>query len=306
MALLRTMNWAAAGLHLAQALIVCGLIVWLDSRHVAAGVFPLYKTVHVWYSSSSAAANNITATSAAMMVDPGIVIETRMERAGTLDVRYVIACFFALSAGFQAAAGFLDIMDPYFRFIEYAFSASAMTMAIAVEAGVDDIYTLQAMFVLMFTTMVFGILADLCPQRAWLPHMAGWITFLSAYSPILDAFLQSNARSAITAPGFVSVIVFLQFFLFACFGGVQAYSLIFFLEPTARAALQQQQQQQQLLPLEKAAYDAADDNDDGLYYNAAAGSSNGDKQLMAYVVLSLTAKTLLAWLILSPVLVVVP
>jgi hypothetical protein len=260
--MLARLNWAAAALHLIQAIVVFALTLWLNSRGgVVAGVFPLFKTVHVWVTD-----NNTTTMRPAMMVGDGYFIQTVVEPAGSLDVRYVIASFFALSAAFQGAAGFLGIMDPYFRFIEYAFSASAMIMAIAVEAGVDDIYTLQAMFVLTFATMIFGILADLSspPALAWLAHAAGWVTFLSAYSPILDSFMRSSALSAAPAPGFVHVIVFLQFVLFACFGAVQCYALLYPAGP---------QQDNEESPTD-----------------------------IAYIVLSLTAKSVLAWLILSPVL----
>ena len=278
------LHWAATGLHLAQALVVCGLIVWLDTRNVKAGVFPLHKTVRVWHADS-----NATTTG---MIE-GVFIESVVVSAGALDVRYAIASFFALSAAFQGAAGFLHIIDAtYFRFIEYAFSAPTMIMAIAVETGVDDIYTLQAMFVLVFATMVFGIIAELAVARelAWLPHMAGWVTFLSAYSPILDAFIQSSERSTLVAPGFVHVIVFLQFILFACFGAVQAYALFFYF-PTQAAGPGEEE------PLTEKAGDA-----DDFYYNQEDPRHNTTRITMAYVLLSITAKSLLGWLILAPIL----
>jgi hypothetical protein len=204
----------------------------------------------------------------------------------------VIAGFFALSAAFPGCMLLLDL-SPTCRFAEYSISASIMILAIAVEAGVNDIYTLQAMFVLMFATMVLGFLADFgVAPVSWIAHGAGWVTFLSAYSPILDAFLQSSARSSpVGAPGFVHVIVFLQFVLFSCFGFVQIYALFCSSKPA------REEQQQMLL--------RADVNmmtDDGAHY-----SQDDDTEAefinAAYITLSLVAKTLLGWLILSPTLV---
>jgi hypothetical protein len=250
------LNWLAASLHLAQAIVVFGLIIWLDAKNDGRGIFPLYKTVHIWRSDPNG-------TRTAMMAS-GYTQDIVQEPAGgSLDVRYLIAAFFTLSGLCQAAAGWFDLLDSaLLRFGEYAITASCMLMAIAVEAGVDDIYTLQAMFVLTFTTMLLGILADDAPPLpATLAHLGGWLTFLSAYGPILDAFLQSSSRSTASAPGFVHVIVFVQFALFGCFGLVQAHQLF---------------------------WPALDDEEPG-------------QRSLHYIVLSLTAKSLLAWLILSPI-----
>lgn len=220
--------WAAVALHATQAVVMLSLTVWFDSSQPS-NAYPLYKTVHIWHSE-----HDITAVT---------------EKTGTLDGRWAIVAFFSMSAAFPAAVLLLDL-DPRFRFAEYAFSASTMLMVIALQVGINDIYTLQAMFVLTFATMVFGIL------ESWVAHVAGWITFLSAYSPILDAFVLSTARSPVSAPDFVSVIVVLEFILFGCFGCVQTYEM-------------------------------------WSKYDADA----------VYVVLSLVSKTLLGWLVFSPMLI---
>ena len=221
--------WAAVGLHATQAVVMLALTVWIDSSRPS-NAFNIYKTVHIWHS-----AHDIT---------------TVVDNVGTFDGRWAIVAFFAMSAAFPAAIMLLDV-DPRFRFAEYAFSASTMIMVIALQVGINDIYTLQAMFVLTFATMVFGIL------ESWLAHVVGWITFLSAYSPILDAFALSTAQSPVSAPDFVPVIVVLEFILFGCFGCVQTYDL---------------------------------------------WSNNAYDVEPVYVILSLVAKTLLGWLVFSPLL----
>jgi hypothetical protein len=258
-------SWCAVALHLVQAIIAAALTLWLDHSNNTNGVFSLVKPVRVW----SHIGNNNTG-----MKD--ILITTTLESAGTLDVRWVIVAFFAMSAAFPTTILLLHL-SPSFRFVEYAFSASCMIMAIAVETGINDIYTLQCMFVLTFATMLLGWLADFSPPPfSWVAHGTGWVTFLSAYSPILDSFLQSNAHSPVAAPGFVQVIVFLEFVLFGSFGLVQVYSL-FFVVPVPPHTDEERE------ALLVSADTSADDNVD-----------------MAYVFLSFTAKTLLAWLIFSP------
>ena len=256
----RQLNWAAVGLHSAQAIVVLGLIIWMDSNGSSKGIFPLFKTIHTWHNKPSNDNNNTAAAQRPAMMSAGGIIQTNVVSAGSLDVRYVIMSFFALSAMFQGAAGWFELLDsPQLRFGEYSLSASSMILAIGVESGVDDIYTLQAMFVLIFATMMLGILAE----TDYLAHGVAWITFLSAYSPIIDSFLNASNGSTVPAPGFVHVIVFLQFFLFGCFGAVQTYSLFY------------------------PSYTHSDDE---------PGTTS-----LPYMFLSLTAKTILAWLILSPI-----
>ena len=354
------LNWLATFLHLVQALVVCIVIGWTDSQHhnhddePTRGVFPLFKTVHVWHAlhhdnnSTITADNNNNSLSStttpttmreSMMVKGGgdFQIETLVVSGGSLDVRYVIACFFWLSFLFQGFAGYYHhlIMDPWFRFVEYSFSASTMILAIAVEAGVDDIYMLQGMFVLVFATMVFGIVAELLtPQpTAWIPHFAGWITFLSAYSPILDSFLESNRRSMTKAPGFVTVIVFLEFALFGCFGCVQTYSLYYSaLVSDHQHVIDGSCSSSSDVPLIHRSSshhttttttnhhhtnnnnnpDADDEmmmeeynyDDQGNNNNSSGGGGDRYRENvnMAYIMLSLMAKSNLGWLILSPIL----
>ena len=275
--LYQRLSWGAVALHLVQAIIVCGLTIWLDTQQpkgLRKGVFPLYKPVHIW---------KIGLNDSNSPIAPNIRVDLVMEQAGSLDVRWAIVAFFAMSAAFPAAVLWLNVSSSY-RFLEYSISASTMLMAIAVEAGVDDIYTLQCMFVLTFATMILGLIAEFAPQPlSWTAHATAWITFLSAYSPILDAFMQSNNRSSASAPGFVNVVVFFEFILFACFGITQAYELFIQKDEASTQA-----EHQELLDYNTPMPEEAVTN---------------DKQWidLAYVSLSLTAKTILAWLILAPI-----
>ena len=152
MASIETLNLVAAGLHAAQAMTVAGLTVWLDSkpRNASApqlfdgGHIATYRTATIWHK------------------DTSVPMSTLAVDAGTLDIRYLMIAFFALSALFQGAASlYWDGRSGLWRYVEYSFSASIMVLAIAGEAGIRDAYTLACMFLLTWITQVLGILADM-------------------------------------------------------------------------------------------------------------------------------------------------
>ena len=230
------LNFVAAALHGVQAIAVFALITWLNTQPRSGmlfngGHFDLVRVVPVWRETT---------------------IDSVIVDSGSIDVLYVILAFFILSAVFQCAGGLLSVptMMARLRYVEYSFSAAIMMLAIALEAGIRDLYTLQCMFVLIWTTQMLGLLADVVsdfatrplllaeryycvevPQSSelWLwvlPHAAGWATCMSAYAPAIDVFLQSAARSERHPPDFVTAIVLVELVLFSCFGVVQTYGLL--------------------------------------------------------------------------------
>jgi hypothetical protein len=294
-------------------------------------VFPLVKTINVWHKKPVGGANVATTDtefSGSGMVNDDYYVEFKRISAGELDVRYVIIAFFSLSAIFQIVGGYIlgGAWGSRLRFVEYSFSASIMIIAIAVESGIREFYTLAMMFVLTWVTMMLGLLADfinsitvgfdrqtehepviiVMGSQVWLiPHIAAWVTCLAAYGPILDVFILSSSKSDVQAPGFVHVIVFLQFGLFSIFGLVQMYSLV------KRTSLITDHVRGG--GGKKYSAVLADD-----VYAGGGGSSsmqfqpenNLSRDLSeldnfvekAYITLSFVAKTLLSWLILSPIL----
>ena len=329
-----SLNAAAALFHAIQAIIVLGLVSWLNTQPAPSnkiGVFPLTRTISVWHKKPLGGGVRPAMENAEFdgsgMVSDDFYIEFKKLSSGELDVRYVIVAFFTLSAIFQIVGGYLlgGIWGSRLRFIEYSFSASIMIIAIAVESGIRDFYTLAMMFVLIWVTMILGLLADFISvitvvvdkqlefepllivmgPRVWLvPHIAAWVTCLAAYGPILDVFIQSSSKSDVQAPGFVHVIVFLQFVLFSIFGLVQMYSLVrrtSLITDNTRGGGKK--------------YFAVLGNDVGAYSGGSSSmqfqaENNIDKDLSelndfvekAYITLSFVAKTLLSWLILSPIL----
>ena len=233
------LNFVAAALHGVQAIAVFALITWLNTQPRSGmlfngGHFDLVRVVPVWRETT---------------------IDSVIVDSGSIDVLYVILAFFILSAVFQCAGGLLSstTMAARLRYVEYSFSAAIMMLAIALEAGIRDLYTLQCMFVLISATQMFGLLSDVVSDFAtrpmllldqrhqqgappsydamelWLwvlPHTAGWATCMSAYGPAIDVFLQSAGRSDRHPPDFVTALVFLELVMFSCFGAVQTYGLM--------------------------------------------------------------------------------
>lgn len=286
-----------ACMHLAQAVIVLALIFRLNSQDdtANAGNFPLGKNVRVLTPGKTNSTNSVSHNS--FMGNYTITFE-RVD-AGHLDVRYAIAGFFVLSAFFQGSASLLsppmwfDTIAAQWNYIEYSISASVMMLCIAVEAGITDIYVLVCMFALIFATQMLGLVADLLstlsenaqfPQDdivlytlgrwCWLvPHLVGWVTCVVAYAPVIDAFLMSTSYStAAKVPDFVTGLIMAEMVLFICFGFVQAYWLFY-----KTMILQSSRNVCEDLRALQA------------------------KVERMFIILSLSAKTVLAWVILSPI-----
>jgi hypothetical protein len=286
----KQLNYAAASLHCVQGLIVACLIPILDVQNEGApewtkGVYKVRKNLYILQvpetqepkcdlprvigsaptrSLNVAMGGMVQTTSDNFYTFKDAVAIPRSFVIGYIDVRFLICSFFFLSFAFQALQAWACESKGWvavFRFVEYSFSASVMILAIAVQVGLTDVYLLCCLFGLMFATNMLGLIAEvLCAREdAWLPHVVGWVTCLVAYAPLLDAYVASMRCSDLGPPGYVHVIVFLEFALFTCFGLVQLYTL--------------------------------------------CSHDDRGRADMAYTVLSFTAKTLLAWLVMGPTLV---
>ena len=193
----------------------------------------------------------------------------------SFNVPAAICAFFLLSAVAQTVQ--IVWMDEDYvdqirlRYMEYSISASIMLVCIAIEVGISDIVSLVSLAILMFETNVLGLLADILTettQNTWalLAHLAAWISCCAPYTMILVQFFYNVQNSQRRPPDFVYAIVFVMALLFCSFGFVQSCDLLF----------QPEDEQRKHDFKRNIAY--------------------------AYDVLSLTAKTLLAWLILGPIL----
>ena len=148
-----------------QAVVVASIILWLDGTRKEVGRFRL---VHV--------------------------VDRELTWHMGLDTRWIVLACLALSACGQALALVLyeGRRMRALRWLETAVCMPTATMAVAVEAGVRDVYAIEAVFGLAWCAQVLSMCA--WRHSDTLPQYAGWCALLMAYGPILDA-LTTNRTS---------------------------------------------------------------------------------------------------------------
>ena len=148
-------------------------------------------------------------------------------------------------------------LNAHRRFVEYCISASIMLTGIGIITGLRDTYSLIGVFMLCFTTMLFGILTEMLSRpessRKWVgdpdpvewkaykcdvflsklqsymwrmtPHFMGWFPYISAWYIVLNNFwrqideLPENLQDRM--PWFVSWAVYGTFVTFTSFSFCQ-------------------------------------------------------------------------------------
>lgn len=125
-----------------------------------------------------------------------------------IDLGWLIISFHILSFCFQLAASLTDITGPILgykysdmvsnkknplRFIEYSFSASIMLISIALLNGVTDINLITSIAVLTSSCQLCGLAVEYVENilLKWLLHFNGWLQFCWAYGIIGHAFFKS-------------------------------------------------------------------------------------------------------------------
>ena len=129
-----------------------------------------------------------------------------------IDLGWLIISFHILSFLFQLFAALTDYTGFFLgykysvmiatgknplRFIEYSFSASIMLIAIALLNGVTDINLITSIAVLTSACQLCGLAVEYVEQRTikWLLHITGWLQFCWAYAIIGHAFFKSIEAS---------------------------------------------------------------------------------------------------------------
>jgi len=180
----------------------------------------------------------------------------------------LVTMFFLLSAGFQAfqaidKEAYRQRVESngtnFLRYIEYSFSASIMMVCIATTLVIFDLFTHMLIFTCTFTCMLLGLLADCLRTNArqlqsvlrdhpnisivrnaidelneikWKTHYISWAALLKPYILVYGVSyfrtvyrawncLDELPANTPTTPVWVHVVVISQFFLFSCFGVVQ-------------------------------------------------------------------------------------
>lgn len=133
-----------------------------------------------------------------------------------IDLGWLIISFHILSFVFQSFAALTNFIGPIFgykysdmiennknplRFIEYSFSASIMLIAIALLNGVTDINLITSIAVLTSACQLCGLAVEYVKEKyiKWLLHLTGWMQFCWAYGIIGHAFFKSIEATSDTS-----------------------------------------------------------------------------------------------------------
>ena len=223
---LRIWILVTAAFHLIQGFIVLGTMYPKNTD------FPIVKTYASWNRNYTAGAN-------------GTRIVYASEPFGSLRLSSLLLAFFFLSALFQGVPALFwwdhmkrllaEGMQP-FRWFEYAFSASCMLWVAATLAGINDFYFLLVLFASNAVLMLLGLLQEqrmymwrnmpdnenllsVSPFAFAFPHILGWLIFLTTWSVLFDKLRLSVKHNPV--PDMVFAFYVVLFLLFASFAAVQ-------------------------------------------------------------------------------------
>lgn len=199
---LRKLNLIAAGLHLAQ-----GVLVLLLSKTFTLPVTGSY----LQFAQSSQS------------------LEPASTTLFELSLPWLIAIFFFLSAGFHLAIA--TVYNKHYnrnlklginkaRWIEYSLSASVMIVAIGMLVGIYDFASLIMLFALIAIMNLLGLVMEVHNQTTdrtnWLSY---WVGCLAGAVPwlVVALYMWLGAHEGSRAPAFVYWIFVSIFVFFSCF-----------------------------------------------------------------------------------------
>ena len=273
-------NAIAAGLHFIQAILI--LIITVSQRIDIS--IPTREQYTTWEQNKQTIHNTTTsAPNDSMDIYFGDMVlrSQTVLTTSNISIAWIVISFFLLSALFQGLAlvesyNYKKRKDNWLRFVEYAFSASIMLVAIALINGIFDQTVIVFIAVTCAACQLCGLIAEqllnMSKNRslkafqetlltlAWVAHGIGWLLVGTSYYFILHFYMISNEKSSEQAPEFVTVIVFSILVLFSSFGVVQLLQM--------------------------------------------TSTINFAQAEFTYVILSLAAKSILGWIIYANVLVV--
>jgi len=173
---------------------------------------------------------------------------------GRLSLAPLVLSFSALSFLFQGIRPFVGLAKTdylqevterrinWLRWLEYAFSATTMILAIAFVLAINNIGAIMMLATSTAVTQLFGLVGELMLERkngeyredlfvaAWTAHLAGWVLQFGVFFTIFVSYFESVrvAESDGTAkpPVFVWAIVLSMALLFSSFGLCQLCDFI--------------------------------------------------------------------------------
>jgi len=160
-------------------------------------------------------------------------------------VIWAMFSFFALSVLFQWAHYSHILCNPLMprvlHYIEYAFSSSLMIMVMGINVGIVDLMAVMGLCAAFFGMNMLGAAAEglchfggwvphhtrpLLTQLMWLLHLAGWALFFLSMIPIWVQLQNAIRCSDGGAPGFLIAAVTLESVCFFLFGFLQIGALV--------------------------------------------------------------------------------
>ena len=167
------------------------------------------------------------------------------DRGGVeFQIVWAMFAFFALSLSFQWAHYRYILADPtlprVLHYVEYAFSSALMIMVLSVNVGIIELFAVTGFCACFFGMNLLGAAAEalshylgfipnqmqgLYIRMIWLFHLAGWALFFLALVPI---WLQLNIGIRCTdggSPGFLIAAVTIESICFFLFGFLQVAAL---------------------------------------------------------------------------------
>lgn len=148
-----------------------------------------------------------------------------------IDMPWLIAIFFLLSAGFHFAIATvynrryqadLKVGINKLRWIEYSLSASVMMVAIAMLVGIYDFSSLLMIFGLTAIMNLLGLVMEVhnvaTPKTNWLSFNLGTLAGLIPWA-VVAFYMWLGAANGSAAPTFVYWIFVSIFVFFSCFAG---------------------------------------------------------------------------------------
>ena len=163
-----------------------------------------------------------------------------------LNLDIMILFFCVISIIFQLTHMLLLRQNPsmprFMHYLEYAFSSPLMVMVMAVNVGIDELFTITSLGALFCGMNITGMCAEVMIHYAGhinaeqrptylclcaLAHMFGWLLFFFAMTPIWAEFDQVIRCSKFDGiPDYGQAAIIVESFLFLAFGFLQAAGLL--------------------------------------------------------------------------------
>jgi len=208
---------------------------WLAGLHAGQAVLVLLLSTTKTFPIS---ASFLTIDSLQSTTTGSVVLAPASKHLFDLNLAYLVAVFFLLSAAAHLLMA--TVYRPKYeadlakgvnrlRWFEYALSASTMLIGIAVLTGMYDAVSLGLVFVLSAVMNLLGLVMEVSNpikgrgQVKWISYVVGCLAGIAPWLGIAFYLLATNLYGSGQVPGFVYGIYVSLFVFFGCFAGNNMY-----------------------------------------------------------------------------------